>query len=112
MGPKGGFSYYVFEQLYNNKQFSKLIKLGEEFPDELLTFLKLHNELLWLHQLFVHQFSAASETLHKLAFSQNAAFTSESEVLESRHPIIGPTLTDRKRFLNLSKIAALAGFYF
>lgn len=109
MGPKGGFSYYVFQQLYNNKQFAKLIKLGEEFPEELLTFLKLHNDLLWLHQLFVHQFSAASETLHKLAFSQNSGFISESEVLESHHPIIEPTLADRKRFLNLSKIAALAG---
>lgn len=112
MGPKGGFSSFVFEQLYNNKQFSKLLKLGEEFPEELLTFLKLHTDLLWLHQLFVHQFSAASETLHKLALSQNTGSISESEVLESHHPMVEPTLADRKRFLNLSKIAALAGFYF
>lgn len=49
VGPKRGFSYFVFQQLYNNKQFSKLMRLGEEFQEELAIFLKQHQDLLWLH---------------------------------------------------------------
>lgn len=109
MGPKGGYSYFVFKQLYNSKQFSKLLKLGEEFPEELLSFLKLHQDLLWLHEVFLNQFSSASETLHLLALSQGDRLISETEGPESYDPVVERTLTDRRRLLNLSKIAAVAG---
>ncbi|KAI3497232.1 hypothetical protein L1887_39700 [Cichorium endivia] len=101
MGPKGGFSNFVFKQMYNKKQFSKLMRLGEEFPEELAIFLKDHQDLLWLHEIFLHQFPSASETLHALALSNNDDSTPQSQV----NP---PTLTDRNRLLNLSKIAAMA----
>ena len=112
MGPKGGYSNFVFKQLYNSKQFSKLMRLGEEFPEELLTFLKQHRDLLWLHQAFLHQFSSASETLHLLSLSQNASSMSASEGAESFDNGIEATLSDRKRLLHLSKIAAVAGLYY
>ncbi|KAA8524826.1 hypothetical protein F0562_011249 [Nyssa sinensis] len=110
MGPKGGFSYFVFKQLYEKKQFSKLIRLGEEFQEELATFLKQHRDLLWLHEVFRHQFSSASETLHVLALSQDDRSTSAAEEgTESCDTLLEPTLAERKRLLNLSKIAAMAG---
>lgn len=101
MGPKGGFSYYVFNQLYEKKKFAELLRLGEEFQEELSIFLKDHHDLLWLHQLFLHQFVSASETLHSVAVSldDNAVAATEQK----------PTLAERKRFLNLSKIASMAG---
>ncbi|OWM79754.1 hypothetical protein CDL15_Pgr023166 [Punica granatum] len=108
MGPKGGFSYYVFEQLYARRQFSKLLRLGEEFPEEMTIFLKQHRDLLWLHEGFLHQFPLASETLHELALSQDESSGLEAdEEAESGYRDL--TLADRKRFLNLAKIAALAG---
>ncbi|XP_023747416.1 nuclear pore complex protein NUP133 [Lactuca sativa] len=100
MGPKGGFSNFVFKQMYNNKQFSKLMRLGEEFPEELTIFLKDHQDLLWLHEIFLHQFPSASETLHALSLSNIDNSTPE---------VNQPTLTDRRRLLNLSKIASMAG---
>ncbi|XP_034208822.1 nuclear pore complex protein NUP133 isoform X1 [Prunus dulcis] len=109
-GPNGGFSYFVFKQLYLRRQLSKLLRLGEEFPEELSIFLKYHQDLLWLHEVFLHQFSSASETLHELALSQKESSISEAE--EGTGPEIQtmlPKLADRKRFLNLSKIAAIAG---
>lgn len=109
MGPKGGYCNFVFKQLYNSKQFSKLLKLGEEFPEELLSFLKLHKDLLWLHEVFLHQFSSASETLHLLGLSQGDMSISETEEPECYRPVAKPTLADRRRLLNLSKIAAVAG---
>ncbi|XP_012081441.1 nuclear pore complex protein NUP133 isoform X2 [Jatropha curcas] len=110
MGPKGGFSYFVFKQLHAKRQFSKLLRLGEEFQEELSIFLKHHQDLLWLHELFLHQFSSASETLHVLAVSQDEFSISEGEEgAEPEHTNLMTTLADRKRFLNLSKIAAMAG---
>ena len=109
MGPNGGFSYFVFKQLYISRQFSKLLRLGEEFPEELSIFLKRHQDLLWLHELFLHQFSSASETLHLLALSQHESSTPEVEEMETEYGNMVPKLQDRKRLLNLSKIAAIAG---
>lgn len=112
MGPNGGFSYYVFKQLYLRRQYSKLLRLGEEFHEELSIFLKYHQDLLWLHEVYLHQFSPASETLHELALSQ--AENSISEAEEGTGPTyltMLPKLADRKRLLNLSKIAAIAGVF-
>lgn len=109
-GPQGGFSYFVFKQLYKKWQFSKLLRLGEEFPEELSIFLKHHNNLLWLHEVFLHQFSLASDTLHELSLSQEKTSTSTDE--EGTELDFGNselTLAERRRLLNLSKIAAIAG---
>lgn len=110
MGPKGGFSYFVFKQLYEKRQISKLLRLGEEFQEELSIFLKHHRNLLWLHELFLHQFSSASETLHVLALSQDETSISEAEeTTDHVQNRFITTLADRKRLLNLSKIAIMAG---
>ncbi|XP_057508385.1 nuclear pore complex protein NUP133 [Actinidia eriantha] len=110
MGPNGGFSYFVFKQLYDTKQFSKLMRLGEEFPAELATFLKHHRDLLWLHEVFLHQFSSASDTLHVLALSQDDnSIAAAAEGNEPSGIKMEPTLAERKRLLHLSKIAAVAG---
>lgn len=112
MGPKGGFSYFVFQKLHENKQFSKLLRLGEEFHEELLIFLKEHPELLWLHELFLHQFFSASDTLHGLALSESDGPVMAPEVgteVESDHSNLELRLADRKRLLYLSKIALMAG---
>ncbi|KAK6238678.1 hypothetical protein QUC31_004147 [Theobroma cacao] len=110
VGPRGGFSYFVFKQLYEKKQFSKLLRLGEEFQEDLSNFLNHHRDLLWLHEVFLHQFSAASETLHILALSQeeDSISTTEDET-DADHANPVPTLADRRRILNLSMIAAFAG---
>nr|GMD33613.1 nuclear pore complex protein NUP133 [Ipomoea batatas] len=108
MGPTGGFSYFVFQQLYDNKQWSKLMRLGEEFQEELAIFLKQHQDLLWLHEVFLHQFSSATETLHVLALSQDDRSISDMDTF-SYATNKRTSLSDRKRFLNLSKIAAMAG---
>ncbi|XP_022968925.1 nuclear pore complex protein NUP133 isoform X1 [Cucurbita maxima] len=111
MGPKGGFSYFVFKKLHENKQFSKLLRLGEEFHEELLIFLKEHPDLLWLHELFLHQFFSASDTLHELALSEGDGPESPPEVeteVESDHCNLELKLADRKRLLYLSKIALMA----
>ncbi|XP_047340645.1 nuclear pore complex protein NUP133 isoform X2 [Impatiens glandulifera] len=107
MGPKGGFSYFVFKQLYEGKLYSKLLRLGEEFQEELTIFLKQHKDLLWLHQVFLHQVSPASETLHELALSQDD--TSADDDMADSSTYTGLALNERKRLLNLSKIAAVAG---
>ncbi|XWS47321.1 hypothetical protein CRYUN_Cryun14cG0142500 [Craigia yunnanensis] len=110
MGPRCGFSFFVFKQLYKKKQFSKLLRLGEEFQEELSIFLNHYRDLLWLHEVFLHQFSAASETLHVSALSQDEGTISTTEdEIDSDHVNPVPTLTDRRRLLNLSKIAAFAG---
>ncbi|XP_010467055.1 PREDICTED: nuclear pore complex protein NUP133 isoform X1 [Camelina sativa] len=109
VGQQGGFSYFVFQQLYDMKQFSKLLRLGEEFQDELLIFLKRHSDLLWLHQAFLHQFSSASDTLHTLALAQDEeSMTTIEERTMPEPEDVQPTFADRKRFLNLSKIAYVA----
>ncbi|KAK7299861.1 hypothetical protein RJT34_10689 [Clitoria ternatea] len=107
--PNRGFSYYVFKKLHESRQFSELLRLGEEFPEELSIFLKEHSDLLWLHDLFLHQFSSASETLHALALTQNMQSTSVAEE-EGEQEYMKPklNLTDRKNLLYLSKIAAFA----
>lgn len=107
LGPTGGFSHYVFKKLHESKQFSELLRLGEEFPEELSIFLKEHPDLLWLHDLFLHHFSSASETLHTLALAQNVQSTAVTE--EKEQVQLKLKLTDRKNLLYLSKIAAFAG---
>ncbi|KAB1208705.1 hypothetical protein CJ030_MR6G006663 [Morella rubra] len=109
MGPNGGFSYFVFKQLYEKRQFSKLLRLGEEFPEELSIFLRQHQELLWLHEVFLNQFSSASDILHVLALScDESAISTADEQADPGSDILEPKLADRKRLLNLSKIAAKA----
>lgn len=109
LGPDGGFSYYVFKKLHESKQFSELLRLGEEFPEELSIFLKEHPDLLWLHDLFLHHFSSASETLHALALTQNMQSAAVAEEEEQVYKKLKLKLTDRKNLLYLSKIAAFAG---
>ncbi|KAF8414232.1 hypothetical protein HHK36_002232 [Tetracentron sinense] len=110
MGPNGGFNYFVFKQLYENRQFAKLLRLGEEFQEDLAAFLRQHRDLLWLHEMFLNHFSLASETLHALALSQDESSVSAAEeVSETDHTKSEPTLAERRRLLNLSKIAAMAG---
>ncbi|XP_073123985.1 nuclear pore complex protein NUP133 [Henckelia pumila] len=109
MGPKGGFCCFVFKQLYDSKQFSKLMRLGEEFQEELATFLKQHSNLLWLHEMFLHQFSSASETLHSLSLLKDYESTSSTETIESCGSTCRLTLAKRKHCLNLAKISAMAG---
>lgn len=110
VGPKAGFSYFVFQQLYESGQFSKLLRLGEEFQEDLSIFLQEHNDLCWLHELFLHQFSSASETLHLLALSQDGNSVSSAEKsIEPDSGTSGKRLVERRRLLNLSKIAAMAG---
>ncbi|XP_028803086.1 nuclear pore complex protein NUP133 [Neltuma alba] len=108
LGPNGGFSYYVFKQLHESRQFCELLRLGEEFPDELTIFLKEHPDLLWLHELFLHQFSLASETLHELALTQSKKCTSVAEEKELEYVNSKLKLAERKHLLYLSKIAAVA----
>ncbi|KAJ1415555.1 hypothetical protein SESBI_17985 [Sesbania bispinosa] len=109
LGPNGGFSYYVFKKLHESRQFSELLRLGEEFPEELSIFLKEHPDLLWLHDLFLHQFSSASETLHSLALTQNMQSTTVAEEEgEEVYMKLKLKLADRKNLLYLSKIAAFA----
>ncbi|VFQ93699.1 unnamed protein product [Cuscuta campestris] len=107
MGRTGGFCYFVFQRMYENKQFSKLMRFGEEFQEELTIFLKRHHDLLWLHEVFLHEFSSATETLHVLALSQDDDRISDMEASYASDK--RTSLSDRKRFLNLSKIAAMAG---
>lgn len=113
LGPKGGFSYFVFKQLMKSHQYSKLLRLGEEFQEELAIFLKEHKDLLWLHELYLKQFSSASETLHAVALSLDDGPPSmteeEPEMVQIKR---SSSLADRRRLLNLSKIAAVAGLVF
>ncbi|KAI4383213.1 hypothetical protein MLD38_009079 [Melastoma candidum] len=110
VGPRGGFCYFVFKQLYKRKEYSKLLRLGEDFPEDLSIFLQRHSNLLWLHELFLDRFSSASDTLHAVALSQeeSTASTSDEDVNMDRNNS-NLTIAERKRFLSLSKIAALAG---
>lgn len=113
LGPKGGFSYFVFKQLMTSHQYSKLLRLGEEFQEELAIFLKEHKDLLWLHELYLKQFSSASETLHAVALSLDDGpplmTEEEPEMVQIKR---SSSLADRRRLLNLSKIAAVAGLVF
>lgn len=115
MGPRGGFSAFVFKQLYEKRQYAKLLRLGEEFQEELALFLKQRKELLWLHEIFLNQFYSASGTLHELALSHfenrsSVALDEESEVDDNLRSC--PSLIHRKRLLYLSKIAVEAGLFF
>ncbi|KAL0445240.1 UNVERIFIED_CONTAM: Nuclear pore complex protein [Sesamum latifolium] len=88
----------------------KAYEIGEEFQDELAMFLKQHPDLLWLHEVFLHQFSSASETLHAISLSKDDKSISAVEEIDgcssSRCTL---TLAKRKHFLNLAKISAAAG---
>ncbi|KAG2266286.1 hypothetical protein Bca4012_076269 [Brassica carinata] len=109
VGPQGGFGYFVFQQLYDMTQFSMLLRLGEGFQDELLIFLKRHSDLMWLHEVFLHQFPSASDTLHALALAQDEeSMKAIEEGRVSETEDVQPTFAERKRFLNLSKIAYVA----
>ncbi|KAI5071016.1 hypothetical protein GOP47_0013267 [Adiantum capillus-veneris] len=110
---EGRFSNFVFEQCYKSKQFSKLLRLGEEFKDDLALFLQNHKDLLWLHELYMQHFTLTSSTLHWLAFSKEPAV---SAMVESIQGELRPSckvgklkIADRKRLLNLAKLSALAG---
>lgn len=112
VGPRGGFSYFVFKQLYEKREFSKLLRLGEEFQEELSLFLKDHKDLLWLHEVFLHNFSPTSDSLHALALSEDRISEPVDDELVTGLEDLEMTLADRKRFLNLSKIAAIAGILY
>ncbi|WOL15473.1 nuclear pore complex protein [Canna indica] len=109
IGPKGGFSNFVFRQLIKNRQYSKLLRLGEEFQDELALVLKEHKDLLWLHEIYLNQCSSASEILRSIALSLDDRLhcinEEDSETMLTKRL----SLADRRRLLNLSKIAAVAG---
>ncbi|KZV40723.1 hypothetical protein F511_22924 [Dorcoceras hygrometricum] len=109
MGPKGGFCWFVFKKLYDSEQLSKLMRLGEEFQEELASFLTEHPNLRWLHEMFLHQFSSASETLHSLSLSTDYVSPSSTENIESCGSTCRLTLANRKHYLNLAKISAMAG---
>lgn len=110
VGPKGGFSYFVFKQLIESRHYAELLRLGEEFPEELANFLTEHKDLLWLHEIFLHRFSSASETLHALALSEDDGSNLViGEEPKSSHVRTLLPLAERRRLLNLSKIAAVAG---
>lgn len=108
-GPKGGFSKFVFNQLIKKRQYANLLRLGEEFRDELASFLKDNNHLLWLHEIYLSQFSSASKTLYALALSQDDSSACIEEEQEFEHIKMPSSISDRRRLLNLSKIAVAAG---
>lgn len=85
------------------------MRLGEEFQEDLATFLKHHPNLLWLHELFLRQFSSASETLHALSLSKEDSSVSDTHEIDAGGSKSRLTLADRRRFLNLAKISAIAG---
>lgn len=95
MGLKEGrFSRFVFDHCYQQGQYARLLRFGEEFGDEVAAYLEQHPLLLWFHQLFLRRFSSAAGTLHTLAFSQKSA---------------PPNINHRRRLLHLAKLSALAG---
>ncbi|KAG0557540.1 hypothetical protein KC19_11G138400 [Ceratodon purpureus] len=95
MGLKEGrFSRFVFDQCYQQGQYARLLRFGEEFGEEVAAYLEQHPLLLWLHQLFLRRFTRAADTLHTLAFSQKSA---------------PPNISHRRRLLHLAKLSALAG---
>lgn len=104
VGPHGGFSFFVFKELVNNRHYSKLLRLGEEFQEELASFLKDRSDLLWLHEIYLNQFPSASETLHTYALRGSP--DEDASVTTSRKPL---SFAARRRLLYLSKIAATAG---
>ncbi|CAL4938341.1 unnamed protein product [Urochloa decumbens] len=104
VGPHGGFSFFVFKELVNSKQYSKLLRLGEEFQEELASFLKDRSDLLWLHEICLNYFSSASETLHTYAL--RGSLDEDANVTTSTKPL---SFAERRRLLYLSKIAATAG---
>lgn len=114
MGLKEGrFSNFVFEQCHKNRHYAKLLRLGEEFRDELSLFLQNHKDLLWLHELYMQQFTLASSTLRWLALSKEpGARVTVDSIQERLKPYckVGKlNLSYRKRLLNLAKLSALAG---
>ena len=104
VGPHGGFSFFVFKELVIRRHYSKLLRLGEEFQEELASFLKERSDLLWLHEICLNQFSSASETLHTYAL--HGSPDEDASVTTSRKPL---SFGERRRLLYLSKIAATAG---
>ncbi|KAF7041651.1 hypothetical protein CFC21_051417 [Triticum aestivum] len=104
IGPHGGFSFYVFKQLINSRHYAKLLRLGEEFQEELANFLKDRSDLLWLHEICLNQFSTASETLHTCALLSSPG--EDADLTSTRKSL---SFVERRRLLYLSKIAATAG---
>jgi nuclear pore complex protein Nup133 len=98
-----GLSRFAFEQLIMRGEYGKLLRLGEEFPEDLAQFLKETDriDLSWLHHIYLKDYSSASDILHALALSPTAP--------QPKRKSLPPSLSQRKRFLYLSKIAALAG---
>jgi nuclear pore complex protein Nup133 len=100
VGPHGGFSFFVFKELVNNRHYSKLLRLGEEFQEELASFLKDRSDLLWLHEICLNQFSSASKPPHTCALLEDPGPTT------NRKP---RSIAERRRLLYISKIATAAG---
>jgi nuclear pore complex protein Nup133 len=99
-----GLSRFAFEQLIMMGEYGKLLRLGEEFPEDLAHFLKETGriDLSWLHHIYLKDYFSASDTLHALALSPSTPPQPKRKNLPS-------SLSQRKHFLYLSKIAALAG---
>lgn len=108
---EGRFSHYVFEQFYKRKQYSKLLRFGEEFEEELSSFLQEHLHLRWLHELFREKYMSASGTLQSVALLPDSPatvagmYTNDSE----DGPKHKEKLRDRRRLLFLAKLAVLSG---
>jgi len=84
--------------------------LGEEFQEELGSFLQKHKDILWLHEIFLNHFTSASGTLHRLALSQKYGIIASAEdQAEIGSHKVNLSLDSRRRLLNLAKIAVLAG---
>ncbi|EFJ27363.1 hypothetical protein SELMODRAFT_96126 [Selaginella moellendorffii] len=107
MGLKEGrFSNYVFEQFLKKGQYSKLLRLGEEFAEDLASFLRDKKSLSWLHDFFLKRFTAASDTIHHLALSSSDL---NIPIIRDEKPTSGFTLSARRKLLYLAKLSALAG---
>ncbi|CAM6090484.1 unnamed protein product [Calypogeia fissa] len=108
---EGRFSHYVFEQLYKRKQYSKLLRFGEDFDEELSAFLQEHLHLRWLHELVRQQYMSACNTLHSVALLPDSPITVTG--MYSKDSEDGSKgkdkLKDRRRLLYLAKLAALSG---
>ncbi|XP_024526327.1 nuclear pore complex protein NUP133 isoform X2 [Selaginella moellendorffii] len=108
MGLKEGrFSNYVFEQFLKKGQYSKLLRLGEEFAEDLASFLRDKKSLSWLHDFFLKRFTAASDTTHHLALSSSDL---NIPIIRDEKPTSGFTLSARRKLLYLAKLSALAGW--
>ncbi|KAG6552909.1 hypothetical protein Mapa_005565 [Marchantia paleacea] len=108
---EGRFSHYVFDHFCTTKQYSKLLRLGEEFQEELEDFLQQHIHLRWLHEILMQQYNSACSTLHSLALTPNPLIDDETTYVGKKDvsPKAKDKLRERRRLLYLAKLSALAG---